>query len=83
MLTALLAHRKSLAIFLLVWIFAAVYLGLNLNCGWVPHDEGILGQSAVRILHGELPHRDFEEPYTGGLGYLDAAAFRLFGVNLR
>ena len=82
MLTALLAHRKSLAIFLLVWIFAAVYLGLNLNCGWVPHDEGILGQSALRILHGELPHRDFEEPYTGGLGYLDAAAFRLFGVNL-
>jgi len=82
LLTALLAHRKSLAIFLVVWIFAAVYLGLNLNCGWVPHDEGILGQSAERILNGELPHRDFDEPYTGGLGYLDAASFRLFGTNL-
>jgi Dolichyl-phosphate-mannose-protein mannosyltransferase len=82
LLTALLARRESLAIFLLVWIFAAAYLGLNLNRGWVPHDEGILGQSAERILHGELPHRDFEEPYTGGLAYLDAAAFRLFGANL-
>ena len=48
----------------------------------MPHDEGILDQSAERVLHGELPHRDFNEPYTGGLAYLDAASFRIFGVNL-
>ncbi len=57
-------------------------MAVNLKRGWVPHDEGILAQAAERILQGEMPHRDFEDPYTGGLSYLHAAAFRLFGVNL-
>jgi hypothetical protein len=75
-------RQRNTAIFVLVWVLSAFYLGMNLNRGWVPADEGILGQSAERVLHGELPHRDFDEPYTGGLAYLDAAAFRFFGVNL-
>jgi hypothetical protein len=50
--------------------------------GWVPHDEGTLIQAAVRVLGGELPHRDFVDTYTGGLAFLDAAGFRLFGVSL-
>lgn len=75
-------RQRNTGIFLVVWLFSAFYLGLNLNRGWVPADDGLLGQSAERVLHGELPHRDFDEPYTGGLAYLDAAAFRLFGVNL-
>ena len=44
--------------------------------------EGTLAQSAERILAGELPHRDFVERYTGGLSYLNAFAFRVFGVQL-
>src|SRR6185295_3790059 len=32
---------------------------------------------------GQLPHRDFNEPYTGGLTWLHAAAFKLLGVSLR
>lgn len=61
---------------------SAAYLAYCLpQRGWVPHDDGALGESAVRVLHGELPHRDFAEVYTGGLAYLDAAAFRLFGTN--
>jgi len=82
LLTSPLTRRLSFVIFVSIWVLSAIYLGLNLNRGWVPHDEGILGQSAERILNGELPHRDFDEPYTGGLGYLDAASFRLFGTNL-
>jgi hypothetical protein len=74
--------RWSMLIFLLVWLLSAVYLGVNLNKGWVPHDEGTLGQSAERVLHGEIPHRDFEDPYTGGLAYIDAVIFKLFGINL-
>jgi Dolichyl-phosphate-mannose-protein mannosyltransferase len=74
--------RSAIAVFLLVWLLSIVYLAANLNRGWVPHDEGILGQSAERVLHGELPHRDFNEPYTGGLAFLDAAAFHLFGIRL-
>ena len=50
--------------------------------GWVPHDEGMIGQSAERVMNGETPHVDYEEPYTGGLTFLYAAVFRIFGVNL-
>jgi hypothetical protein len=65
-----------------VWILSALYAGLFLDRGWVPHDEGMLGQNAERVLRGELPHRDFDESYTGGLNYAHAFAFRIFGVNL-
>jgi 4-amino-4-deoxy-L-arabinose transferase-like glycosyltransferase len=54
----------------------------GLKRGWVPADEGFLGQTAERVLGGELPHRDYIEGYTGGLSYLNALAFRLFGINL-
>ncbi len=41
-----------------------------------------MGHSAERVLAGELPHRDFDEIYTGGLSYLHALAFRTLGTNL-
>src|SRR5262249_19969810 len=47
----------------------------------VPHDEGQFAQSAERVLRGEVPHRDYMETYTGGLSYLNAFAFRLFGES--
>ncbi len=65
-----------------VWVTSAIYLGSCLNRGWVPHDAGVLGLMAERVLQGQVPHRDFLEIYTGGLTYLNALAFRLFGVNL-
>jgi hypothetical protein len=74
--------RNSLLILLLVWTFGALYSGALLKRGWVPHDEGTIGQSAQRVLDGELPHRDFDELYTGGLSYLNALSFRAFGENL-
>src|SRR6266478_5958927 len=74
--------RWSTLIFLLVWLSSVAYMACNLNRGWAPEDEGILGQAAERVLHGEMPHRDFNDPYTGGLSYVDAAAFRILGTNL-
>jgi hypothetical protein len=65
-----------------VLILSAGYVALHLGRGWVPHDEGTLGQSAVRLLQGELPHRDFDDLYSGGLTYVNAAAFRIFGTIL-
>jgi hypothetical protein len=62
--------------------FAAVYIGPMMRTGWVPFDEGTLAQSAHRILLGQLPHRDFDEVYTGGLSFMHAAAFRILGENL-
>jgi len=73
------AWRVCLAI---AWLLASAYVFHRLARNWVPHDEGVLGQGAERVLSGEIPHRDFAEVYTGGLDYLHAAGFRLFGVRL-
>jgi len=67
----------------IVWIVAAGYVWHRLDHGWIPHDEGTLAQSAERVLDGELPHRDFDEVYSGALSFLNAAAFRVFGTTLR
>jgi hypothetical protein len=74
------ASRSWLVI--LVFALSALYLAQELKRGWVPSDEGTLAASAERVLHGDVPHRDYHEGYTGGLAYLNAAAFRLFGTNL-
>jgi hypothetical protein len=68
--------------FLAVWLLSVSYLGANLNHGWLSYDDGALGQSAERVLHGEIPHLDFADPYTGGLAFLDALVFKIFGVQL-
>jgi hypothetical protein len=41
----------------------------------------MLGQAAERVLQGEVPHRDFDEPYTGLLTYVHAAAFTIGGIR--
>ena len=65
-----------------VWLASAAWMLVYLRRGWVPHDEGTIAQSAERVLQGELPHRDFVDLYTGGLSYLNALSFRLFGETL-
>ncbi len=79
---ASLSALKLFPIFLIVWLISALWVWNGLDRGWVPHDEGALAQSAERVLYGEIPHRDFDEIYTGGLTYLNAAAFRVFGPHL-
>ena len=81
------AHRlrwsaASWIVLLIVWLACAAYMGAYLKRGWIPHDEGSFGLSAERVLHGDLPHRDFDELYTGGLTYLNALSFRVWGTNL-
>jgi hypothetical protein len=76
------ARWLRLASYLLAWAAAAFYLWRFTGRGWIPHDDGMLAQIAERILAGELPHRDFDDPYTGGLGYLHALAFMAFGVRI-
>jgi len=69
-------------VFLLVWAAAAVYALAHLDHGWFAADAGALGQAAQRVLHRELPHRDFVDVYTGGLAFLDALAFRVLGEGV-
>ncbi|HET9399475.1 MAG TPA: hypothetical protein VFO34_00865 [Candidatus Acidoferrales bacterium] len=74
--------RPQFWVFLLLVLGASAwYEGHYLYRGWVPHDEGCLTESALRVMHGQLPHRDYIEIYTGGLAYLDALAFRLLGLR--
>ncbi len=58
------------------------YLAAHLRDGWIPWDEGSIALTAERVLLGELPHKDFPDLYTGGLTFLNAAAFRMLGVDL-
>jgi hypothetical protein len=81
------ANRRTMSGAELVALIAAVVFGLAMIWvfrfrGWFPHDEGTLGQTAERILSGQIPHRDFDDPYTGGLGLIQALAFRVGGINL-
>src|SRR5262245_965948 len=74
------AHeRRFAAAFLLL---AVAYLAWFVPGGWIPHDEGMLGQTAEWVLKGGLPHVDYQEPYTGGLTWLYAGIFRVAGVDL-
>jgi hypothetical protein len=75
-------YEKRIAVLAVVWVCSAWYLAPFVERGWIPHDEGAFAHSAERVLQGELPHRDFVEIYTGGLSYLHAVAFQLFGVRL-
>jgi hypothetical protein len=69
-------------VLLAVLALSAAYVAWHLDRGWIPNDDGSLAHSAERVLQGELPHRDFDDIYTGGLAALNAVAFRLLGTTL-
>lgn len=51
--------------------------------GWIPYDEGTLGQAASRVLAGEVPHVDFHDTYGGLQAYAHAGVFQLLGERVR
>ena len=73
--------KRRLA-FTLSILLSAAYALPFVERGWIPHDEGTIAQSAERVLSGELPHRDFDEGYTGGLTWAHALTFRILGTRL-
>jgi hypothetical protein len=78
-LPAPIVTRLVLAVGLVVTF---LFVAFRVDERWVPEDEGLFGQTALRVLAGELPHRDFGDAYTGGLTFLNAALFGLLGENL-
>ena len=76
------ASRRDVVVGAIMIVAAIAYLIGFVPLGWVAHDEGMLGQTADRVLHGEIPHVDFDEPYTGGLTWLYAGVFKVAGVDL-
>ncbi len=75
-------RRRHLIVAIVLCLTVGIYLLFFIDRGWIPHDEGVLNHTAERVLRGELPHRDFDDPYTGGLAFLHAAAFRILGTGL-
>src|SRR6266536_3575501 len=63
----------------LVFLFSAAYLCLFLRYSSLEPDEGIILMGAERVLHGQVPYRDFFSFYTPGSFYLLAFWFKLFG----
>lgn len=45
-------------------------------------DDGAMAHMADRVLHGDVPHRDFDEIWTGGWSVFQAQIFRVFGTSL-
>jgi hypothetical protein len=62
--------------------FALFWPHASFHAGWIPHDEGLLAMSAMRVLHGQVPHVDFQDAYSGGLSLLHALAFRWLGESI-
>jgi len=69
-------------VLVVVLLIAIAYLIPFVDRAWIPQDEGLLGHTAERVLAGELPHRDFDDTYTGGLAMLNGLALQLFGERL-
>ncbi|HLA89428.1 MAG TPA: hypothetical protein VJL28_03220 [Gemmatimonadaceae bacterium] len=63
-------------------VLAYLAVRRQLYVSWTPSDDGVLAQGAERVMRGELPHKDFVALWSGGLDYLNAAAFRLLGPSL-
>ncbi len=69
-------------VLLVLWASSVAVVAVLVGHYWIPLDDGTLAQSAERVLGGELPHRDFADPYSGLNAVLGALAFRVFGVTL-
>jgi len=75
------SSRTDLLIGCVIAVFAAVS-ALPLMRIASAMDEGIVLQGGIRILHGQVPYRDFFSFYTPLSYYVAAAAFRVFGETL-
>jgi hypothetical protein len=51
--------------------------------GWIPHDDGTLGQAATRVMAGQIPHVDFHDTYGGLQAYAHAGVFQVLGESVR
>ena len=71
------------AIRALFWsVLAAAYIGALLTQPPEVYDEGLIVAGAMRILHGQLPYRDFNTGYPPAQFYTIAGVFSVFGTTL-
>ncbi len=73
---------RRLPFALLLFVVSLAYLSIGYNRNLSHYDEGLITVGAMRVLAGEMPHRDFWSNYAPGQYYLVAALFRLVGPSL-
>ena len=61
---------------------STLLLAARIHAAFDPADDPVLAHAAERVLHGQRPHVDFHDVYSGGLSYLGAASFKMFGTTL-
>ena len=77
-----LPRRTAVAAFIVVASINAVLLWAFHDRYWYPVDEGVYAHIAERLLAGETLHVQFVDFHPGYGDFLNAAAFRLFGIDL-
>jgi hypothetical protein len=67
-----------------IFLIAAtwVFIGSQIDLGWLPNDDGTLAHAADRVRAGQIPHLDFHEPYPGLLSYLNATVLEYLDDRL-
>ncbi len=68
---------------ILLFVVAFVYFLPGIHQSVNIYDEGIVVYSAVRVMEGQLPYRDFWSIYSPAQFYVLAAAFKLFGTTIQ
>lgn len=66
----------------IVWIFIAVNLLFFHTRGLFYSDDGYILNSALRVLHGQIPYKDFHFAYTPVSIFIELFSFKLFGVSI-
>jgi len=72
-------HGLTLAAGVAVVAIAALLMVPALDAPAAENDEGLTVAAPARLLHGELPQRDFYYPYSPGSVWVVAAADEVFG----
>jgi hypothetical protein len=66
----------------LIFALASVFFLFELSCLPNIYDEGLVLTAAMRVLAGQIPHRDFYANYGPAQFYILAGLFKLFGSSL-
>lgn len=66
----------------LTLVLASVFFLLEMSCLPNIYDEGLVLTAAMRVLAGQIPHRDFYANYGPAQFYILAGMFKFFGSSL-
>lgn len=76
--------RKQIVDFtgpIIISVFALVFSFKAGERGFFPLDQSIVFDGAYRIIQGQIPYRDFLMPFGPVVFWMQAAFFKIFGIN--